>query len=389
MAHLQIAILFHGIFELFFYSIAILYFLVFLTIYFGWKRLKEASIDAFMPEFNASVIIAARNEEDTLPLLLNDLENQSYPAELIEVIIVDDHSYLKVKELPAIRNSRIRRLKIIELPEHLTGKKQALIKGASSSSSEVLLFTDADCKVGNNWIKSFMQLYQQKKPDLIIGLVDYSYSHSMVQHFARLEHIALTISGAGSASLGYPTLCNGANLSVKRSLYNDLAEQLKVNIPSGDDMFILHAIKKQKESSVAALYSHPSLVKTPPPSSFRQFMNQRARWTSKSTRYSDHDTLILALTVLLTNLVLISSFTYSACYNGKYSTFVGVYLIKTIADCLITGAGLNYFKGFWQIILMPVFELIYPLYMLATLVKGFTHQYTWKGRSVKSLTQSE
>ena len=40
----------------------------------------------------ASVIIAARNEEENLPALLKDLTKQSYPLDKLEVIIVNDRS---------------------------------------------------------------------------------------------------------------------------------------------------------------------------------------------------------------------------------------------------------------------------------------------------------
>ena len=47
----------------------------------------------------ASVIIAARNEEENLPALLKDLTKQSYPLDKFEVIIVNDRSTDKTGEI--------------------------------------------------------------------------------------------------------------------------------------------------------------------------------------------------------------------------------------------------------------------------------------------------
>ena len=47
----------------------------------------------------ASVVIAARNEEENLPALLKDLIEQSYPLDKTEVIIVNDRSTDRTKEI--------------------------------------------------------------------------------------------------------------------------------------------------------------------------------------------------------------------------------------------------------------------------------------------------
>jgi poly-beta-1,6-N-acetyl-D-glucosamine synthase len=388
MAYEQIAMHSHGIPELLFYSITILYCSTFMAILYSWLHLRIPLPVKLIPMHSVSVVIAARNEECSLPLLLNDLEKQSYPAELTEIIIVDDHSSMKVEDLPSVKNSTIQKLSIVRLTDRQMGKKQALIKGVESSSSELILFTDADCRVGRDWVQSHMELYHRNMPDMIIGLVDYTSTKGLLQFFARLEQIALTISGAGSALIGHPTLCNGANLAIKRSIYLGFAGQLKMNTPSGDDLFLLHALKKRKNSSIAVLISLASVVKTVPPATIRQLVNQRARWASKAGRYSDRDTLLFALLVLITNLALLVAFLYCLYIPQKWSTFCAVLALKTIADCFLTTAGLYFFKGLWQVLLMPVFELFYPFHMIITLVVGFTKQYTWKERLARSLIES-
>ncbi len=65
----------------------------------AWNQLPE-----FVPPGKAgpvfiSVIIAARNEEQNIPTLLQSLYDQQYPKHLYEVIIIDDHSTDKTWEL--------------------------------------------------------------------------------------------------------------------------------------------------------------------------------------------------------------------------------------------------------------------------------------------------
>ena len=55
--------------------------------YFHWKKLPEWQSTEGGSVF-VSVIVAARNEEHTLPKLIEDLSVQTYPEDLFEVIVV-------------------------------------------------------------------------------------------------------------------------------------------------------------------------------------------------------------------------------------------------------------------------------------------------------------
>src|SRR5687768_14936875 len=60
--------------------------------YVQWNKLVDYQPKVDSPSVFISVIVAARNEEHTLPHLLEDLQRQTYPEDLFEVIIVNDHS---------------------------------------------------------------------------------------------------------------------------------------------------------------------------------------------------------------------------------------------------------------------------------------------------------
>jgi biofilm PGA synthesis N-glycosyltransferase PgaC len=383
MAHVQIAI---SITEIFLFLFIILYLLVFVVIVYGWSKLRENSELSHDSALTISVIIAARNEEEYLPLLLKDLASQTYPSELTEIIIADDHSDKSIAGLPCVKSFPGPNLRIVRLSDQFSGKKQALLSAARLSKSELLLFTDADCRVGIGWINSFTQYYRFYRPGMIMGLVDYTECHRYFQKFFRLEFLALVVSGAGTASLGFATMCNGANMAVERKLYLELSEQLKPIIPSGDDVFLLHALKYRKEKPVVVNRSESSVVTTKPPITAGQFINQRARWISKSPLYTDRDTLFFAIGVLITNLCVPASFLL-VLISGKWGVFISVYAIKTFADCLLIGAGLKFFKGIGQLVFVPFLELIYPVYILIVLIPGFMHAYTWKGRRQNNFIQ--
>lgn len=91
------------------------------------------------------MVIPAYNCQESLNLTLASLRHQSYPAELLEVVIVDDGSEPPL-ELPKIRPDNCR---IVRVADHSTGwgRANALHVGATNSSGEILHWLDSDMVV--------------------------------------------------------------------------------------------------------------------------------------------------------------------------------------------------------------------------------------------------
>ena len=59
----------------------------------GWARSQKFVMPAgYQPHTSITVIIPARNEEHNIASCLHAVLAQQYPAHLLEVIVVDDHS---------------------------------------------------------------------------------------------------------------------------------------------------------------------------------------------------------------------------------------------------------------------------------------------------------
>ena len=92
-----------------------------------------------------SVLVPAKNEEDTLFAAVQSLLQVDYPN--LEIILINDRSTDRTGEVAerlAQLNPRIKRIDIDQLPEGWLGKVHALQQGVRASSGEWLLFTDAD-----------------------------------------------------------------------------------------------------------------------------------------------------------------------------------------------------------------------------------------------------
>ena len=109
-------------------------------------RVLAALTLAPLPEWpRVSVLVPAKNEEDTLFDAVQSLLRVDYPD--LEIILLDDRSTDLTGEIVdrlARLDSRVRPIHIEQLADGWLGKVHALHRGTLASSGEWLLFTDAD-----------------------------------------------------------------------------------------------------------------------------------------------------------------------------------------------------------------------------------------------------
>lgn len=105
-----------------------------------------------------SVIIPALNEEQYLPLLLKDFENQT--EKNFEVIVVDAQSEDQTKN-KTLSFTNTLQLKYIESPERNLSYQRNL--GAKHAHGDYLFFLDADARIDNNTIQKIEEYILRDK----------------------------------------------------------------------------------------------------------------------------------------------------------------------------------------------------------------------------------
>lgn len=330
----------------------------------GLKPFK-VSLD---PVTFVSVVIACRNEEKNITLLLQDIAVQNYPESMFEVIIVDDGSSDKTLEM-ASSFSGISNLLILD--NSGTGKKQALRTGILAGKGNLIITTDADSRTGRNWIRTIVAFYEFNDPDMIISPVVLKAFLGFPGSFQELEFISLQGITAGSALSGDPVMCNGANLAFKREMYMSHISNLHDEIASGDDIFLLHSLKTEKRSKILWLESNDVIITTEPATSLMSFLKQRSRWISKGKAYRDKNTILLAVVTFAAILLQVVYFVACFISPSLLWIFLLILILKSIPDFLIlwnTTGRYGKRKLMWWF--WPV-QLLYPFYVLSVVLFSF------------------
>lgn len=119
-----------------------------------------------------SVILPVFNDEIRLKKCLEALEQQTYPKELYEVIVVDNASTTDLKSLVnRFQQSRY-------CYEAKPGSYAARNFGLGLSTGKVIAFTDSDCIPALNWIKlGVSSLQNNYEPGLIGGAINLFYKN--------------------------------------------------------------------------------------------------------------------------------------------------------------------------------------------------------------------
>lgn len=361
--------------------ISALYLIYILAFTFGLYNLKEKFF-TFNNKNNvkASVLIAARNEEKNIGNLLKSLYNQTFSKELFEVIIIDDHSE---DETISVVENFLKEHKDINLKffkAEKEGKKHAISQALHLAENELILVTDADCFLKETWIESIVNFYKEKNCKMILAPVLLSPAETFFEKIQVLEHLSLIGSTAGSAAIGFPVMCNGANMAYERLAALEVEKQRKdFNIPSGDDMFLMeYFIKNYGAENVKFLLSKNAIVKTNTCKNISEFFRQRRRWVSKTKSYTSWKILSTAFVVLFFNLSIISLLV-SALFSP---TLLIPYFLLTFLKFLIDYPLLRNITTFMNqknllIWTLPL-EFVYPFYAVFTAISGMLINVKWK-----------
>ena len=316
-----------------------------------------------------SVVVACHNEQKNLPVLLNSIASQNYPKDLFEVIIVDDNSNDKTMEIAA---EFIGMDNILVISSKGKGKKQALRTGITASKGKLIITTDADCTMEKNWIGTIAAYYEITKADMIICPVRIASVTGFFGRFQELEFLSLQGITAGSACSGKATMCNGANLAFTREVYLNHSDNLHDEINTGDDIFLLHSLKKVSGSKIFWLESSDALVTTEASSTFRSFLKQRRRWISKGKVYRDQYTIILGIVTFAAIFLQLSYFIAGLIYPVLTGVFLSILILKSVPDFLILqNTSGRYNKRYLMRWFLPA-QLIYPFYILSVVLYSLT-----------------
>lgn len=364
------------------------YLLLIFTFLKGWSRLPVYSLRKHTLPAYMSIVVPVRNEAINIVKLLYALKGQHYDSRFFRVIIVDDHSTDSTREHIKIFQVKHPQMNIIfrSLPAGTTSKKQALKAGIAQAEGDAIIFMDADGLPGPHYLRVMNEYYRNLKPVMLLGPLMGCQNNNVFSRLQALEFLSLVFSTAGAAGINKPIMANGASLLVDIQVFRDhhVETLFRDQVASGDDMFLLHYVKKHYCDRPISFVKHPlAIIKTAVPQTPAAFGEQRKRWVSKSTAYRDPFLIIVALTVWTVAAVQTVSLIATLFVPALLGYTAIIWGVKLLVDTLALYRATSFSaqKKLRKFILL--LALVYPFYILIASFAGWILPYQWKGREHK------
>ncbi|MEM0963435.1 MAG: glycosyltransferase [Bacteroidota bacterium] len=263
-----------------------------------------------------SVVIAARNEAERLPALLDALAAQTHRP--FDVVVVDDRSTDRTAQIARWRAQDAPvPLRLVQVTEDdlaqsgLPPKKHALERGVEAASHDRLAFTDADGRPGPGWLATLAHHATAGDPDrqqddgaVLVGYGPYQTAAGGLNRFIRYETVTTAALAAAGVGHGRPWHAVGRNLSYPKVLLERLGGFAhSAGSLSGDDDLLVQEVARQDAAPVHYVWEADAAVPSPAASGWRSFWRQKRRHASAGTHYPAGVLIALGL-FRVSNLVL-------------------------------------------------------------------------------------
>jgi len=352
------------------YSALMLYFIV------GWNKIRYFTTKKNIFSTKITVVVPFYNEEALIKKCLLGLLGQNIQTTEYTILAINDGS--TDKSVPIVKDLAEQYNRLYFIESEGVGKKAALSKAINAASGDLIVTTDADCSYKKDWLSTIVDYYEQHNPRMIIGPVFLKTGSGILNSFQLLEFNSLIMTGAGAAGIGHPIMCNGANLAFKKEAFMTLDNPLKEEFISGDDVFLMHNLKKELADDIHFLKSHSGAVVTQGAKGIKKFMSQRQRWVSKANGYKDGDTIFTASIVFLISVIPVVGALLMFIEWNYLQPILFLLFFKTGIDILFFQQTSSFFNHKRLLPFILVFEIIYAVYVTITGVSGLLQSKKFK-----------
>ena len=201
--------------------------------YNDWRQVPMPPTRTFAPTLPVTVVISYFEAPDALELTLAALEGQTYPRDLIEVIVVDDGS-----RTPLAPPSTPLDLKVVYQEDRGFGLARARNNGASAATHDILVFLDGDMIADSGLLAAHARWHHVVSDVVTMGFrahvpVDGLDKHTIQRHSGALQRLfedrefiprprkdqMASIGDLASSRHGLYGMLIGCNFGIRKPLY--------------------------------------------------------------------------------------------------------------------------------------------------------------------------
>lgn len=322
-----------------------------------------------------SVLIPARNEENNISNILNDLVSQNYRQ--IEIIVFNDLSEDETAQIVSdysARDSRIRLINSDGLPEGWLGKNWACHSLARHATGEYLLFLDADVRISRNIIGDAI-LYSEKHFLSLISI----FPKQIIQSFGEritvpnMNYILLSLLPLIFVrTLKYPSLAaaNGQFMFFRSDLYNSVLPHHLVKENKVEDILIARELKKRKYKIACMLGDDRISCRM-----YKGFYDSVTGFSKNVTEFFGDSFIVAILFWIITTFGILAAIFFLS--PRLCILYLAIYFLTRIMISISSRQNVLY-----NLFLFIPLQLSLGLFIYRAFINKYFRKMQWKGRSI-------
>ncbi|MEW6654405.1 MAG: glycosyltransferase [Bacteroidota bacterium] len=362
------------LFEIIFVVALSLYFIQLIVFSIGATMKYPKVKDEKLP--TASLIVAARNEEDKILECITSLDKLEFPAGKFEIILVNDHSTDKTGEIISEFIKDKPKFKMI-VPEKaigtLKGKTNALANAIKIANGEIILTTDADCIVNPLWAKTMASYYQ--KEVAFVGGFTTQEDKTAFEGMQAIDFLYLLTIASGSLNLGKPLAAIGNNMSFRKSAYIETGGYENIPFSITEDFRLLMSIWNLKKYKCIYPIDRNSMITSKACHDYPTLYWQKKRWAVGGMESDFVSYLIMVWGYISKAAMLLTPlfFSLTALYLCIFKTVADYFFVKQVFNRLRLRMKISHFVAF------EIYYIIYVLILPFIILPN--RKVRWKGRT--------
>ncbi len=239
---------------------------------------------------HVAIVMPGFNEEEAIASSLRSLLALDYPAELLEIVAVNDGSTDgTLANMEMVARESAGRVRVISFPSN-RGKRAAMAAGIRATKAEVIAFVDSDSELAPDALYILVQHFASDDVGAVAGHADVLNAHDTV--LSRMQavryFVAFKVIKAAESVFGAVTCCSGCFSAYRRSAilpHLDWWESQRFlgrSATFGDDRSLTNCVLRDWKVP----YESRAVSRTIVPETLRKFLVQQVRWKRSWTRES-------------------------------------------------------------------------------------------------------